>query len=1022
MLYTPSINESTGKYNPQDETLELLPEEGSSYSYEQLLELTTAEIRRARVNNNQGKAYLLELFGKENRQYLNNTELVKFLEFLKKLPDFRGVHRGPTEIPEVIEDLCDEEELPPDTKATKPEPLDFTKPSKFQTPAVDTEASPYDYRYPSPKVEDLEAFHKFLRDGLGRPSTWNKVFKADKKKTVVHFKWDIQTILNYQAQGCSIYDVVNVLPADYEPTFNPKKWNSHKGEYGAWEYPKGVDIIQRDCVILDMDDEASKGTKFNADDEERLQRLLKAAPPNVGIYSSPPSEEHPYGKRQLRYILDVTGLTFEEQNKHVNHLNEVLCRNLKGDHAIVTDKVRVMRTPYSVNASKKAVVTLLSELHTRKLTYEGLLATLESLGFDTTEVPTKAPRTRTKKGKTVPTRSTERKFTTEEFTLLNYALKDYGVNYIEKVGKLGGHDAARNLAYNFYDIYAQAGWPTDSEYNGDFQAELEPVLEHCLVFGGRADTADDEDHTYRVLGSAATAWLDNVPRENEPDEVEPITRGEELPDELILAKLQEMPLDFKNEKRNQYVAFSTGDSLGFKDPLDAALSVVKKLNWLTGNMLEQVTRLCSTSPLFQPEWLDCLPVVAELCASNTMYTPGEKTEGEGTREQRSLKEAIKNMHELKSPWEQVTERIRIEQVYKVTTANLNRYEVAYIEEQKRLKKTVLLDLEELRNSDIPECSWVVEGLVPSTGVITLNADAKSGKTLFAYSLIEAVASGGTFLKWKCKPQNVVLIQCDEDRKEFVPRLRKLKLTEEEMSRVKVIEDWQLDEKGLEDLEEEVLKKYAPCVIIGDSLVRLTLDTNEKMKEATYTNKINALDKLVARYNSVVILLNHLTKLQRDISGIDNRGFEAILGSGQILGVGGGGLMLKRKGKQCLLTNRLRNASDKGYLINLTFNEDKSWSFSDCKEVGADYQIVVDDSTQRVLSKLDDGVRLKGGDLIKALGMDPRKNKSQYKVFERMVKEGFLDYNDSDKTYGLAEAKDDRGDLNSYEYFEEDTEF
>jgi hypothetical protein len=53
---------------------------------EQLMEQTTQEIRRIGMNNNQGRTYLKNSYGKASRQELNLAELKSFLNYLKSQP------------------------------------------------------------------------------------------------------------------------------------------------------------------------------------------------------------------------------------------------------------------------------------------------------------------------------------------------------------------------------------------------------------------------------------------------------------------------------------------------------------------------------------------------------------------------------------------------------------------------------------------------------------------------------------------------------------------------------------------------------------------------------------------------------------------------------------------------------------------------------------------------------------------------------------------------------------------------
>jgi energy-coupling factor transporter ATP-binding protein EcfA2 len=197
------------------------------------------------------------------------------------------------------------------------------------------------------------------------------------------------------------------------------------------------------------------------------------------------------------------------------------------------------------------------------------------------------------------------------------------------------------------------------------------------------------------------------------------------------------------------------------------------------------------------------------------------------------------------------------------------------------KAPVLLTAAEiLDEADAPGPKWVVDGLVPSAGVVLLVGRPKSGKSTLARALAVAVAQGREFLGRQVLPGPVVLVSL-EDRKHDVARhLRALGLRPGDPLMVAT-------ELGDPKLLRGWVQEHRPALVIVDTVGRV-LGLQDSSAYAEVLAALEEFLRLARESGSAMLLLHHAPK------GSDSRDvIDAPLGSTAFAGTADVVLHLKR---------------------------------------------------------------------------------------------------------------------------------
>jgi DNA-binding CsgD family transcriptional regulator len=233
---------------------------------------------------------------------------------------------------------------------------------------------------------------------------------------------------------------------------------------------------------------------------------------------------------------------------------------------------------------------------------------------------------------------------------------------------------------------------------------------------------------------------------------------------------------------------------------------------------------------------------------------------------------------------------------------------------------------ELWNADLPEPSWLVEGLIPETGLILLAGKPKIGKSWLALDIATGLAKGGEVAGIQAERQANTLYFALEDTPR---RLKKrLKIIEEEPSgKCRIATHWgKITPESLQALEKEIQGKNIKALII-DPLEKMKPkgDKNANLYSAEY-EILGALKDLADRLNIAIIVIHHLRKGEVDDP------LEAVLGTTAIIGAVDTILVLKRTRGEADATLFVTGREIEDKEVALEFEAGKWKVIGDAREV------------------------------------------------------------------------------------------
>jgi hypothetical protein len=185
-------------------------------------------------------------------------------------------------------------------------------------------------------------------------------------------------------------------------------------------------------------------------------------------------------------------------------------------------------------------------------------------------------------------------------------------------------------------------------------------------------------------------------------------------------------------------------------------------------------------------------------------------------------------------------------------------------------------LDEMFDEATESIDYVIPEMLPSGETVILTADPKAGKTLVAYDVAFAVATGESgFLGEKCKQGKVLIVQCDESKSTAKGRLLKRGFRREDGANVRFMSKFSITQLGA---LEAKLEAFRPTLVIIDSLRRINAGREVSENSAEFADNIYSLKELCTQYGAALILIHHSNK-NADAVGVGKlRGSSAIAGA------------------------------------------------------------------------------------------------------------------------------------------------
>lgn len=172
----------------------------------------------------------------------------------------------------------------------------------------------------------------------------------------------------------------------------------------------------------------------------------------------------------------------------------------------------------------------------------------------------------------------------------------------------------------------------------------------------------------------------------------------------------------------------------------------------------------------------------------------------------------------------------------------------------------VVSLSDLLSEPTNEIPWLINGILPSNGVLFIAGEPGTGKTWFILTLAIDIAEGHTFLdSFATKQGSVLIIDEESGQNRLRFRIRRLlgsELTELPihlacMSGIKLEETWWFDSLC------QKIEEINPIVVIIDSLVRIHRGDENSTQDMSRV--FTKLSEIRQRFGCAFILTHHLRK-------------------------------------------------------------------------------------------------------------------------------------------------------------------
>ncbi|ERN41372.1 Bifunctional DNA primase/polymerase [Rubidibacter lacunae KORDI 51-2] len=167
------------------------------------------------------------------------------------------------------------------------------------------------------------------------------------------------------------------------------------------------------------------------------------------------------------------------------------------------------------------------------------------------------------------------------------------------------------------------------------------------------------------------------------------------------------------------------------------------------------------------------------------------------------------------------------------------------------------DVHDFLASRTEERQWLVAGYISAATTIVLYADGGTGKTLLAYDLIKAIASGRPWNGFRTQQVKCLLVQTDEPEIDTRERLDIAGYAEEvKRGWVAIEQHWQFSQ--MHQLRLWITRERPGFVVI-DSLTSANRAATAEEKDTTYASSLYDLVDLANDFGCTFLVLHHENK-------------------------------------------------------------------------------------------------------------------------------------------------------------------
>ena len=180
----------------------------------------------------------------------------------------------------------------------------------------------------------------------------------------------------------------------------------------------------------------------------------------------------------------------------------------------------------------------------------------------------------------------------------------------------------------------------------------------------------------------------------------------------------------------------------------------------------------------------------------------------------------------------------------------------YQVKEQSAKQFCPIDVHDFLAQGATEREWVIAAHISKSTTLVLFADGGVGKTLLAYDLAKAIATGKPWNGFPTRQGKVLIVQTDEPEIDTRERLDIANFTEIPKGVVQIEMNWQFSQ--IRKLREWI-ERERPAFVIIDSFTSANRAAAEQEKDASYASCLYELRDVANQYGCAIMVLHHENK-------------------------------------------------------------------------------------------------------------------------------------------------------------------
>ncbi|WP_217360056.1 AAA family ATPase [Anabaena sp. UHCC 0253] len=237
-----------------------------------------------------------------------------------------------------------------------------------------------------------------------------------------------------------------------------------------------------------------------------------------------------------------------------------------------------------------------------------------------------------------------------------------------------------------------------------------------------------------------------------------------------------------------------------------------------------------------------------------------------------IKQEIEQQNKSNSSQEYVSVMNEMERILQIEDPGLQKWDLEQLSKQTKIKTSKLveiytakstasqtfapIDIHDFLANNPDEREWLIAAHISLATTVLLYADGGVGKTLLAYALVKAVATGEAWNGFITKQGQVLIIQTDEPEVDTSERLNIAGFKDIPKGVVTIETNWQFSQ--IRQLKQWI-ERERPLFVVIDSLTSANRNSGVEEKDTSYGSVLYELRDIANEFKCSIMVLHHENK-------------------------------------------------------------------------------------------------------------------------------------------------------------------